>query len=201
MTYTGGKAGPGTAQRIINQMPPHSLYVEPFAGMAAVARLKRPAARTILADLDGDVVQRLRTELTDLPPGLTVLREDALTVLARDWPADTLVYCDPPYLFQTRAGGARPRYQHEFGTEAEHKRLLRLLKQLRCMVCISGYWSQLYADELHGWRAVRFQAGTRGTPATEWLWTNYAEPHELHDYGHLGGNFRERERIRRQRQR
>ena len=45
MTYPGGKAGAGVWQRIINQMPPHRLYVEPFVGAGAVLRAKRPAER------------------------------------------------------------------------------------------------------------------------------------------------------------
>lgn len=203
MAYTGGKAGPGVAQQIVNQLPPHSVYVEPFAGHGAVARLKRPAHQTILCDLDRAIVDHWRnTAPGELPPALTVLREDALTFLAgRQWAADTLIYCDPPYLFEARAGGYRPRYTHEFGSLGQHKQLLRLLKRLPCMVAISGYWSALYADELRDWRAISFQAGTRGAPATEWLWMNYPEPLELHDYSHLGRNFRERERIKRKRER
>jgi hypothetical protein len=40
-----------------------------------------------------------------------------------------------------------------------------------------------------------------GRTATEWLWYNYPEPVALHDYGFLGENFRERERIKRKKQR
>lgn len=36
-TYPGGKSGAGVYQTIINQMPPHQLYVEPFAGGAVKA--------------------------------------------------------------------------------------------------------------------------------------------------------------------
>jgi len=52
---------------------------------------------------------------------------------------------------------------------------------------ISGYWSELYARELKNWRSISFQAMTRGGfVATEWLWMNYPEPFELHDYSFLG---------------
>jgi hypothetical protein len=43
MTYPGGKNGTGTFQKIINQMPPHDVYIEAFLGSGAVMRLKRPA--------------------------------------------------------------------------------------------------------------------------------------------------------------
>lgn len=36
-----------------------------------------------------------------------------------------------------------------------------------------------------------------GAVVTEYLWCNYPEPTELHDYRYIGQDFRERERIRR----
>ena len=42
MGYPGGKAGAGVYQTIINLMPPHDVYIEPFLGGGAVMRLKRP---------------------------------------------------------------------------------------------------------------------------------------------------------------
>jgi len=36
MKYPGGKNSAGTYQRIINQIPPHNVYIEPFAESAAV---------------------------------------------------------------------------------------------------------------------------------------------------------------------
>jgi hypothetical protein len=42
---------------------------------------------------------------------------------------------------------------------------------------------------------------THGGPRTEWLWCNFSEPIALHDYRYLGTGFRERERIKRKKQR
>lgn len=95
----------------------------------------------------------------------------------------------------------RPIYEHEMSRQ-DHERLLRLIVRLPCMVMISGYWSDLYAEALAGWRTVNFQAQTRGgTTATEWLWMNYPEPKRLHDYRYLGDDFRERERIKKKKRR
>jgi SAM-dependent methyltransferase len=111
-----------------------------------------------------------------------------------------LIYCDPPYLLETRAS-QRALYDHEF-SDVDHRRLLRCLLASPAMVMVSGYWSQLYADELRGWQHVAFQAMTRGgRPATEHLWFNFPAPVALHDYRYLGETFRERERIRRQQRR
>ena len=126
---------------------------------------------------------------------------DGLAFLrAYPFAGDELVYCDPPYLFETRSS-KRSRYAHELGDMDEHRALLGILTGLPCMVMVSGYWSRLYADRLRHWHSIRFQAMTHGGPRTEWLWSNFAEPVALHDYRHLGAGFRERERIKRKKQR
>jgi hypothetical protein len=198
-TYPGGKNGSGVYQAIINLMPPHKIYVEPFLGNGAIMRLKRPAIASIGIDSDTNVVANWKGNEV---PRLTLLNLDALNYLVGFPPTpDSLIYCDPPYLMSTRSC-KRPIYRHEFSDEAQHTELLTLIKRLNCMVMISGYYSDLYARELAGWRIATFQAQTRGgTSATEWVWMNFPEPLELHDYRYLGGNFRQRERIKRKQNR
>ena len=41
MPYPGGKGGAGVYQTIINGMPRHEVYVEPFLGGGAVMAAKR----------------------------------------------------------------------------------------------------------------------------------------------------------------
>ena len=202
MTYPGGKAGDGVYQKIINLMPPHRTYVEPFLGGGAIMRLKKPARSSIGIDADGDVVTARRKDIA--MPNLTVLQGNALDL---DWlyylattgdadPKSTLIYCDPPYLLSTRRQH-RLIYRYEL-SDADHVRLLSILRGLPCMVMISGYWSELYSKTLHDWRSVSFQARTRGgSTAMEWVWMNFPEPLELHDYRYLGDDFRQRERIKR----
>ena len=43
MAYPGGKAGAGVCQRIINQIPSHDVYTEPFLGDGALLRRTCPA--------------------------------------------------------------------------------------------------------------------------------------------------------------
>ena len=195
MTYPGGKNGSGVYQTIINQIPPHRTYIEAFLGSGAIMRMKRPAVASIGIDSDARAAREFPAHEV---PSLEVYCNDALDWLSvNPIDEDTLVYLDPPYLMSTRSY-KRPLYRHEFNTEDEHAELLALIKRLSCMVMISGYYSDLYAEALQGWRTISYQAMTRGgTLATEWLWMNYPEPSELHDYRHLGRNYRERERVKR----
>jgi hypothetical protein len=48
MIYPGGKEM--AAPRIINLMPPHDVYLEPFLGGGAVLRAKKPARLSIGVD-------------------------------------------------------------------------------------------------------------------------------------------------------
>ncbi len=204
-TYPGGKNGAGVYQRLICQMPPHDVYIEPFLGSGAVMRLKRPARSSIGIDADADVLIAFPG---DGIPNLELIHADALAWLegqlsylaSSHFTPDTLVYCDPPYLLSTRRQH-RAIYRCEL-SDADHMRLLNILLGLRCMVMISGYYSDLYASVLSGWRSISFPCRTRGgSTATEWVWMNYPEPLELHDYRYLGCNFRERERITRKKKR
>jgi DNA adenine methylase len=197
-TYPGGKNGSGVYQKIINLLPPHPVYVEPFLGSGTILRLKRPALASIGIDIDAGVLQHWNG---DEVPNLKLIHADALEWLAGSaFPADSLVYLDPPYLQATRSS-PDPLYRYEM-TEDQHKRLLEIIRRLPCMVVISGYTSALYQDKLKDWRTVSFQAMTRGgRPAVETLWLNFPEPFQLHDYRYLGENYRERERIKRKQKR
>lgn len=129
------------------------------------------------------------------------LNTDALAWLAAcDWRGDEFLYADPPYVRSTRKQ-ARALYRHEM-TDADHERLLLILVRLPCPVMVSGYYSAMYAEALTGWHVTTFETTTRGgSPATEWVWMNYAPPLALHDYRYLGDGFRERERIKRKKRR
>lgn len=220
MKYPGGKAGSGVYQRIISQMPPHSVYVEPFLGGGAVMRLKRAARLNYGIDLDGAAVRRAaslasRGEWTvaraapagggDADPEFRFCERDGVAFLS-DFGhgllsgSRALVYCDPPYLMSTRSSQRRV-YQYELD-EPGHSVLLDVLVGLACMVMVSGYESELYCRRLSSWRVVKYRTMMRGgRMAEEWLWCNFPEPVELHDYRYYGRDYRERERVGRKRAR
>jgi|SRR5579863_7733197 len=208
MTYPGGKGASGVYQRLINLMPPHSVYVEPFLGGGSVMRLKRPASMNIGLDLDAGVVARAASSIPGRcdAAGDSVIRSDggrwiwlvgdAVEYLSSTgWEGDELIYCDPPYMHET--GSAGHRYAFEMDCD-QHRVLLSVICSLPCMVMISGYWTELYARTLSDWSHSSFQAMTRGgRMATEHVWFNYRSPVALHDYRYLGDTFRERERLKR----
>jgi DNA adenine methylase len=208
--YPGSKAGAGVAERIISQMPPHDLYVEPFGGAAQVFRKKLPAQASIVIDSDAAVIDALRK--LDRPDtsfrhidGVRWLDEFAWqrgekggTRFGPD--TRTVIYCDPPYLQSTLKNPKR-RYFRQLIDHGALLDVLERLTQLRVPVLLSGYRSELYDRRLHDWRRIDYRARTRGATVTESLWCNFDPPWVLHDYRFLGGNFRERERIKRKKAR
>ena len=92
---------------------------------------------------------------------------------------DTLVYADPPYLPETRSGKTRKDgtkkhhvYVHEMSVE-EHEELLEVLNDLKGMVILSGYPSEMYDRLLPGWVKVERDAWADGARRRrEVLWLN-----------------------------
>jgi DNA adenine methylase len=198
-SYFGGKSGSGTYQTIINQIPPHRLYVEGFAGMAGIFRKKIKAQENLLIDRDRSVIHRLikaGVSTTDLYEGsFFQVAQDFIADLDKE---DTFIYLDPLYPLESRKSGTK--YKFEL-TAYEHCHLLKLIcKEFQnAKIAISTYPNNVYKAwlEEHGWRMIEFESQTRHGKATEQLWMNYPEPTELHDYRYLGTDYRERERITR----
>lgn len=192
-TYFGSKDAAGVVEWFLSLMPPHAVYIEAFLGGGALLRHKVPALRTIGIDADARVITAWQR--ADWP-GVELIKCDALKWLASSeltLSADTLVYCDPPYLRSTRR--SRKRYRVEFDARA-HASLLALLEQLPCSVMLSGYDSPLYRRVLADWEHHTRPAMTRGGPAIEHLWirrSRNAGPGVA--AGVTGKDFRERWRI------
>lgn len=183
--YIGGKASAGVYHRIIGNMPPHSVYVEPFFGSGAVFWHKRRAEKNIVIDRRADLIAKI-----DAETGVNAICGDALSILPTlTLPADAVVYCDPPYVLSTRKN--RRYYEFEMSDD-EHEHLLKILTGFQCRVILSGYRCELYGSYLQNWRCEDFKFRARGKTTIETLWCNFPEPVELHDWRYAGKNFRER---------
>jgi len=202
--YPGSKGASGVSERIIRLQPPHGVYVEGFAGCAAVWRKKLAATSSVLIDVDAKLCHRLRSYIAgrDDAARCEVLHGDAMD-LVPSLPAvrssDTLVYFDAPYMRATRSN--KLLYDCEFDTPEKHSALLAMAAALPCFVQISHYPCKLYEKTLKRWWYYEIPAMTRGGLRTEGLWCNFPEPKVLHDHRFAGKDYRERERIKRKRKR
>ena len=219
MSYPGGKDGSGVWQRIVNELPPHEVFISAFLGDCAVLRRKKPAAWNIGIDVDDSVVRRFAGSASlELERVLDLYVDDAVSWLRRAFDLDRLgsywrgmdacgrfgvgpekivVYVDPPYLASSRKSERRV-YRYELG-EVEHTALLRCLKDLPVLVVVHHYPCEMYDEALSGWRSFEYAAMTRGGLATEKVWLNFGKAKVLHDVRWLGADKRVREKLTRRR--
>lgn len=107
---------------------------------------------------------------------VVILNQDALEVIRQQDGEKTLFYLDPPCLHETRA--STEAYKHEM-TEADHRKLLAVVKQCQGKVMLSGYPNQLYDQELTGWRRQDFvidnkaAGGETKRTMIEAVWMNF----------------------------
>ncbi len=109
--------------------------------------------------------------------GVVVESRDAVELMLQHDSPQTLHYCDPPYVHETRSAHVvRPGkgYRHEMSDE-DHRRLAGSLAEMRGMVIVSGYRSALYDELYEGWRvSTRTALADGARERTEALWMNAA---------------------------
>jgi DNA adenine methylase len=125
-----------------------------------------------LSVVDGlpDVHERLRKVL--------ILNQDACDVIRKQDGPNTLFYCDPPYVHETRS--TTGEYFHEM-TEHQHRKLLDVLAGIEGKFMLSGYPSTLYGEweAKHGWKRHEYLIDNKAASGkvketkTECLWCNF----------------------------
>ena len=187
--YFGSKATSGLCQAIIALMPPHDTYIESHLGGGAIMQRKPPALRNIGIDRDQRALEKFRC-----PYPVERIHGCAHRFLAKyDYRGRELVYCDPPYLKETRTSGRCYRFDYE---EQDHLELLGLLKKLPCQVIVSGYPSALYDQWLAGGESLELQVMNQGGVRTEKVWFNF-RCERVHWARYAGKNHTDRQRIKR----
>jgi DNA adenine methylase len=187
--YFGSKATSGLCQPIIALMPPHDTYIETHLGGGAIMKRKAPALRNIGIDLNERAVQKFQCAYP-----VELVHGCAHRFLADyDYQGRELVFCDPPYLHQTRSSSRRYRFDYE---QTDHLELLALLKGLPCAVILCGYPSALYDEWLQGWQSLQLQVMNQAGVRTEKVWFNFT-PDRVHWASYAGKNHTDRQRIKR----
>jgi DNA adenine methylase len=192
--YSRSKARPGLVQTIISEMPEHDVYIEGFAGRAAVFHEKRAAAFSYLIEADPVHCHSARSQIAGKPAKIihgNVLDKVPKLRAVRE-PTKTLAYFDPPRLLSPP--------ENYFNSEEFHEAFLDMALKLSCRVMIHGLRSDLYDRKLKNWRKVGITY-VNHRPHLECVWCNFPKEVYLHDPRYLGNNYRQRERIKRKHQR
>ena len=159
-------------------------------------RNKKASIIQIGIDIDTAVIERWKPKRNSICELINDDAISALQTLALD--DDTVIYADPPYLPMTRR--RLKVYKHDY-SESDHAIFLDYIRSTPCKIIISGYYSDLYSNMLKGWNVHKFKSKTHTELREEYIWYNFEKPTRLHDYSYVGVNFREREKIKRKRER
>jgi 16S rRNA G966 N2-methylase RsmD len=115
MSYPGGKNGAGVYQKIINLMPPHQSYYEPFLGGGAILLHKRPAGRNVGIDLNAQAIANFSAGIAmpNKPDPVTKFLAIAAATHrqispSRNAPARNVICPDPPATIARPGEPGRP---------------------------------------------------------------------------------------------
>lgn len=97
----------------------------------------------------------------------------AIDVIKRYDSPETLFYCDPPYVHDSRTDSNAYAYEM---TDAEHRKLAQVLHTVRGKVALSGYHCDLMEELYSDWHRIEAPiklCHSTKQPRQEILWANY----------------------------
>lgn len=152
-----------------------------LGGRGKAFSFTRHRSRRDMADVVSGFLSTIDEEMPKVIARLRkvqILCRPAIDVI-KGWDSpQTLFYCDPPYLAETRDRRTTDVYGEEM-SDQEHNELAEALRACQGKVVLSGYPSALYDKLYDGWRRVEFtmpnHASSEATKArmTEVLWLNW----------------------------
>lgn len=105
--------------------------------------------------------------------GVQIENKPALELIKRFNYKNVLIYCDPPYMLQTRHG---KQYRCEMD-DKNHEELLDALLRHKGFAAISGYDTDFYNSKLAGWNKYGTVSYSQAcSKKREVLWMNYDPP-------------------------
>lgn len=120
--------------------------------------------------------------------GVQIDNRPAVELIERFSYENVLIYCDPPYMLETRHG---KQYQCEMD-EQDHNDLLDVLQAHRGPVILSGYENSLYNDRLSKWHREETVCYSQVcSQKRESLWMNF-EPEKQMDIYEILGRLKEK---------
>lgn len=105
--------------------------------------------------------------------GVVIENRPAIDVIRQHDSEDTLHYCDPPYVHETRKARQAGNYKFEM-TDDQHRDLAEALHNVAGMVIVSGYPCALYDEIYSGWAMyTRNHLADSAQPRVEAIWLNH----------------------------
>lgn len=193
-SYFGGKAGNGTYQTIINNIPQCDVFIDAMVGNGGVVCNLNLPGITVINDIDSRIIDayNINHEHNVVKENLHVL--DLIAKYDNNGHG-TVFYFDPPYLMSSRKSVKR-QYRYEWNL-CDHKAFIARALTVRSYCMISHYPCPLYDEAFKDWNRITFQSFTRQGMATERIYFNYEIPTVLQDYRYIGKDFTDRQRIKR----
>ena len=116
--------------------------------------------------------------------GVQIENRPAADLIPRFNFENVLIYCDPPYMLDTRHG---KQYRYEMDVR-DHESLLALLLEHKGPVIISGYETALYNNMLAGWNRYETTAYSQVcSKKKEAIWMNCSPPAKQMSFEDYGG--------------
>ncbi len=191
--YTGAKGGQTILPILANHMPKSKRYFSFFLGGGSLEFSRDfKDCKWICSDKSASVQKHFSTSA----PGVTVYKSWQQLVENYVFTSDDFIFCDPPYLFETRRTGLK-YYQHEFNYE-NHVEFLDFIGQTQAKVLVTHPKNLLYSSQLSNFRELDFTYNTRNGMFYDCMYMNYnSSTLDLVTYKYLGYNNTDRQRIKR----
>lgn len=192
--YPGNKGGQGIRETLFNYTPACKRYFSLFFGSGGFEL--RPEFKNI-PWIIAEKNPKLQSIATS--KDLVTFSDYRDLVANYNFTSDDFIFCDPPYIFETRKNSRR-YYKNEF-TIHDHEAFLNYIVPSKAKVLITHPKHKLYSTALAVWNCYTLRYMSRAGWFNDAIWCNYTpENVVLFNYNFLGNDRTTRQMIKRKRQ-